>query len=345
MTAHIYPWLQGHWQQLMRQRQQQCMPHAMLFRGFAGLGKTDLAASLAHAVLCQSPVENTNPSSGEFEGEACGICDSCRLIAAGTHPDLYRVKPLPPVASKSKNPVLSIRIDAVRELCHRLGHTSQMSGYRVAIIEQADMMNIAAANSLLKTLEEPGNNTLILLVSASPERLPVTIRSRCQSLNFFTPDYSQVEGWLMQQGTFSDSNACRQAFRLAHDAPLAAIATPEETEQRNLLGCALLSRFNNENVLDYSLKLSQGNKQQLLGWFLDWVNDLVYLSGINHPDVAESRLVHLAHREQLTLLAGGVNTKRLFELHAQVLQALQHGSIALNAQLLWENLLLSWDNL
>ena len=109
---------------------------------------------------------------------ACGNCESCKLINAGTHPDLRLLKPTPPATSTSKNPVLSIKIDALRDMYRVLSETSQFGGYRIAVIEDADKMPVQAANSLLKTLEEPGKDTLLLLVSSHPHHLPVTIRSR-----------------------------------------------------------------------------------------------------------------------------------------------------------------------
>ncbi len=342
----IYPWLLPQWQQLMARRQQQRLPHAMLFSGSTGLGKTDLAYALGHSLLCRSPAGATNNNqSGAVSGQACGVCDSCLLLAAGTHPDFYTIKPTPPKKSKSKNPVLNIRIDTIRELCHRLSQTSQMSGYRIVIIERADIMNTAAANSLLKTLEEPGNNTLLILLSASLNRLPVTIRSRCQQLKFGNPAYSQVENWLMQHGEYKQSETCRHAFRLAHDAPLAALAVAGELEHRQLLASALLAKSNGDYILDYSLKLSQCDKQQLLGWMLDWVNDLVYLSANAAGEIEKSRIINQANSKQLEQLVQCVDRNRLFSLQSQILQILQQGSIALNPQLLWENLLLSWNNL
>ncbi len=351
----IYPWLLPQWQQIMARKQQQHLPHALLFSGYRGLGKTELAYALGHALLCCPAVNVTSNKPdktklGNHKAEiatdqACGVCNNCLLLAAGTHPDLYSIKPTPPKKSKSKTPVLNIRIDAIRELCHRLNQTSQMSGYRIAIIEQADIMNTAAANSLLKTLEEPGDNTLLILVSAAPNRLPATIRSRCQQVKFSQPEYSQVKNWLMHHGGFKTTTTCQYAFRLVHNAPLAALVVAKESEQRQLLASALLTKLNAESILDYSLKLSQCDKQQLLGWMLDWVNDLVYLSNNRVSEINQSRIINQANSTPLKQLAKNVDNNRLFSLQSQLLQTLQQGSIALNPQLLWENLLLSWDTL
>ena len=350
-TNEVYPWLWSQWQQLMTLQQQQRLPHALLFAGASGLGKTALAHALGHLLLCQQPVVGAHGYP-----EACGVCSSCKLLEAGTHPDYYSIQPRPPEKSKSKQPVLNIRIDVIRQLCSRLSQTSQMNGYRIAVLEQADTMNHAAANSLLKTLEEPGQNTLLILLTAFPNRLPVTIRSRCQQLNFPVPAFSTVRDWLLEKGQFDNEEMCQQAFKLSHDAPLAALNIAAQSEHRELLAKALLARFNNETVLDYSLKLSQCNKQQLLSWMLDWVSDLIYLKNASQLRVSdkdnqsesmtiEQRVVNRSYYRQLSSIAQKANPQRIFDLHSQILQTPQQGSIALNAQLLWENLLLSWDNL
>ena len=192
-TDMIYPWQDRQWQQLMRQRQQQRLAHALLFQGPAGIGKKQCARTLAQALLCQQP---------DASGFACGRCEACHLVNAGTHPDYRVLEPTPPATSTSTNPVLTIKIDALRDLYRALSETSQFGGYRVAVIQDADKMPTQAANSLLKTLEEPGSDTLMVLVSSHPQRLPVTIRSRCQAIRFEVPETRfgpRMARWLWYQ--------------------------------------------------------------------------------------------------------------------------------------------------
>ena len=334
--AIIYPWLQSQWSQVMVLQQQQHLPHAMLLTGSHGLGKTEFAHALGQALLCRSPL------SDDVAGQACGKCHQCSMVAAGTHPDFYIIKPAPPKNSKSKHPILTIRIESIRDLCSKLSQTSQMSGYRIAIIEQADKMNAAAANALLKTLEEPGDNTLLILLSTDTSRLPATIRSRCQQFKFVSPSFPQVENWLQLNGDFSDTASCQQAFQLSHHAPLTTLEVAGQWPQRELLASALLAESRHEDILDYALKLSQADRHSLLGWMLDWVNDLARLSMV--PDSRE-QVINQASIQPLTQLARLVDRPGLFRLQTQLLQTLQQGSIALNPQLLWENLLLSWKHL
>ena len=123
----IYTWQNKQWEMLLSQLQSDRMPHALLLQGREGIGKQDFANHLAKSVLCSQTVK---------KGSACGQCESCRVFEAETHPDLIRIKPLPPEKSKSKTPVLNIKIDAIRNLCEKVTRTSQFEGYRVAIIER-----------------------------------------------------------------------------------------------------------------------------------------------------------------------------------------------------------------
>lgn len=325
----IYPWQGLQWQQLDRQRQQDRLAHALLLQGPAGTGKKHFAGELANALLCSQP---------DSSGMPCTHCESCKLFRAGTHPDFRRLKPTPPATSTSKNPVLSIKIDALREMYRALSETSQFGGYRIAVIEDADRMPVQAANSLLKTLEEPGRDTLLLLVSSHPHHLPVTIRSRCQVMRFRVPDADASAEWLMQSGVTD----VRTALKLAHGAPLLARDFIENhAEERELLVRALNAGAKGESSIQYAQKLAQMPRDYLLTWLLDWVCDLGRL-------LTCGRDVDLVNEDQRKLLearARSADTARVFSLHDQIHSLIKAEGIALNQQLLWENLLIFWDNI
>ncbi len=333
----IYPWQQSQWQQINQLLKSERLPHAMILLGNQGLGKADFATSLANAVLCQQPTADY---------QACGVCKSCLLLTANSYPDLYHIKPAAPPNSKSKNPVKSIRIDDIRVLCDKLNQTSQYGGYRVAILEQAENMTLSAANSLLKTLEEPGKNVLILLVTARPHRLPVTIRSRCQTLRFSEPDENLSLEWLQQnrhtQNTTDQlQQALRLALRQAHGSPLAALEHLQEIDFHQLLSEAMTAGISGKNSLDYAAKLTKFTKIQTLEGMLNWASDLSKLLACGpHVDIINEQ-----DRTKLQALANKVNEQRLFRFYDQLNFNLLHSSISVNEQLLWENLLLSWDNL
>ncbi|MDT8282044.1 MAG: DNA polymerase III subunit delta' [Gammaproteobacteria bacterium] len=330
----IFPWQQSQWQQINQQISAQRLPHALFLHGNQGLGKTDFARSLASALLCQQP---------GYDHQACGKCSSCLLLAADTHPDLHYLKPVAADNTKSQKPALNIRIDDVRALCNKLNKTSQFSGYRVAILEQADQLTIAASNSLLKTLEEPGDGVLIILTSARSHRLPVTIRSRCQSLRFTLPTEEQALSWLQKNQPDSNmsSEQLKFALKYSYGSPLAALTALQSSEQHQMLAEAMTAGASGKTSLEYAAKLAKYSKLQILEGMLIWTSDLTRLI-ICGP---ETDIFNEPCRNKLQAMAKTVNQQRLFHFNEQLNFNILHASIAINEQLLWENLLLSWDNL
>lgn len=149
--------------------------HAYLFSGPRGVGKTTVARLLAMAVNC----------SAEPAGRPCGECESCLLVRSGSHPDVMELD------AASHNSV-----EDIRELRERTGLASLMGGVRVFILDEAHMLSKAAANALLKTLEEPPPHLLFILATTEPERLPPTILSRCQHFRFRRLTDEQIQGKL-----------------------------------------------------------------------------------------------------------------------------------------------------
>jgi len=181
------PWHAADWSRLQARRQRDALPHALLLCGPAGLGKRAFAQRFVHGLLCERAQD----------GEACGRCRSCLLLDAGTHPDMVT---LTFGLRRDGTPRTEIVIEQIRELSARLAMSSQFGGWQVALIDPADAMNAAAANALLKTLEEPSGQTLLVLLADAPWRLPQTIRSRCQRIEFNVPPPAEAQAWLQGQG-------------------------------------------------------------------------------------------------------------------------------------------------
>ncbi|MCW8955264.1 MAG: DNA polymerase III subunit delta' [Gammaproteobacteria bacterium] len=316
----VYHWQQSQWQQLQAQIRAQRLAHALLLTGQEGLGKRQFAEQLAASLLCRH-VDNNN--------QACGSCDACHLLAADTHPDMLRLEP----EERGK----AIKVDDVRSLCQTLSLTSQFSGYKVAIIDPAEQMNINAANSLLKTLEEPTAQTLLILVTASVDRLPVTIRSRCQTIHFQQPPQALSQQWLAEQGVEGD---LALLLKLAHGSPLLAqmLADQALIEQRQSLMNALLGVAANKPVTGFSDALAKSSQAYLLGWLYDWISDLLKL----HQLGDESGLVHIDLVQEMKRLVKLSRVESLFALLDEVIKLRQLQSIPLNAQMLWEDLLIEW---
>lgn len=174
------------------------LPHALLLVGAEGLGKAAFAENVARRLLCESP---------RSSGGACGECQACHWIAGGNHPDFRHVKPESDEdaeegareRSKKRGPGL-IRIDQIRELESFVFVGSHRMGRRVVLLTEAEAMNGPAANSLLKILEEPPPSVYFILVSSRSKALLPTIRSRCRTLAFPTPERGTAAALLAQAG-------------------------------------------------------------------------------------------------------------------------------------------------
>ncbi|HEV7776178.1 MAG TPA: DNA polymerase III subunit delta' [Luteibacter sp.] len=196
---NLRPWHREAWSRLQTRRQRGALPHALLLAGPAGLGKRDFLQLLVRGLLCQRPED----------GLPCTTCRSCLLFAAGSHPDYVALG-----LGLRKDGVTrsEIVVDQIRDLSQRLSMSSQFGGWQVASIDPADVMNAAAANALLKTLEEPAPSTMLVLVADAPWRLPATIRSRCQRIDFAIPPREESLAWLAGQGVADAATALDAAF-------------------------------------------------------------------------------------------------------------------------------------
>lgn len=157
------------------------LAHALLFTGPPGVGKRTLAIALAQAVNCLGP----NPS------EPCGLCSACRKIKRGVHPDFIELEP--------EGRLRTIKIERVRELRNQAAFRPYEGRTKVFIVREADRMGTEAANAMLKTLEEPPPDTLIILTSPEESDLLPTIVSRCLRLNLAPLPEAAIENWLIRE--------------------------------------------------------------------------------------------------------------------------------------------------
>jgi len=164
------------------------IPHAYLFTGIPGIGKTSMAMALTMALNCDSPVD----------GDGCGRCPSCRKIMLGNFPDFLSIKILP----DRKN----ILIEQIRELNRELGF-APFAKYRVCVIHQAETMTDEAANSFLKTLEEPPPGNILILNAKEPRDLLPTIVSRCQRVAFQPLPIKDMVNWLVKEKDLDEEKA------------------------------------------------------------------------------------------------------------------------------------------
>ncbi|MCS4269908.1 MULTISPECIES: DNA polymerase III subunit delta' [Raoultella] len=205
-----YPWLRPPFEQLVTSYQAGRGHHALLLQALPGMGGDALLYALCRYLMCRQP-----------EGhKSCGHCHSCQLMQAGTHPDYYTLVP-----EKGKS---ALGIDAVREVNEKLYERSRLGGAKVVWISDAALLTDAAANALLKTLEEPPENTWFFLACQEPARLLATLRSRCRLYHLAPPAESYGLAWLEREVTL-EQNALLAALRLSANAPAAALELLEES--------------------------------------------------------------------------------------------------------------------
>ena len=197
------PWQLTAMEQLQVAAESQRLPHGLLLHGLPGSGLKTFAGALARLLSCSAPTGVV----------PCGSCRSCTLNEAGHHPDLRRLEP------EKRGAVISV--NQVRDAIEFGQQTAQMGGRRLLLIAPAENMNVYAANSLLKLLEEPGDNMVLILLTYATNGLLPTIRSRCQSIQVPTPGDAEAIKWL--EAMTGDRHRAEQALAIKPNRPVAAL--------------------------------------------------------------------------------------------------------------------------
>ena len=305
MDNKLYPWQQDQWDYFIRLQQSNTLPHAILLSGPEGIGKHDFANNICEAILCQQVADT---------GFACGQCKHCLLMEANTYPDFVHVQP-----EEDKN---TISIDEIRELIAKLHLTKHFESKKIALIEHADCMNTNAANALLKTLEEPPDDTIIILVTSAPLKLSATIRSRCQFVAFHSPTQEQALSWLKSTAAGTD---WEPLLRVAQGAPLQAMQyhQTELLDQRIAVVQGFLEVFEaNSDPIDIAGRIEAIPFSLCFQWIQTVIVDLLRIKGVENPITLENpdfyrSLLALAPRMQVPLLLEFwelvIERKRIFD--------------------------------
>jgi len=331
------PWQEDSLKALLARRER--MPHALLLTGRAGIGKVEFARGVAQSLLCEQPA---------VSGLACGVCPACGWFRECNHPDYREVLPenlvedepgaeAPATDAKPEKKSAQITIQQIRDLQQLITLTTHRAGWRVLVLHPAEAMNPQAANALLKTLEEPTPNTLMLLVTDQAGRLMATVRSRCQIVTVPTPDVDAARNWLASeglQGAQADSLLAQ-----AGGAPLLAKEWADEdwqAQRRQVLSA--LSEPGRADWLQLAGTLEKADLKAVLHWVHTWCCDLILAQHTDtirhHPDFAKP----------LRALAARSPRMPLFRLESELRLMRRHVQHPLNARLWLEQLLLSYSH-
>lgn len=341
----LYPWQQDEWRQLARLRD--FLPHAILFYGPEGIGKTIFAERFAQSLLCETPVA---------DGQPCDQCISCGWFGQYSHPDFRRVRPeiledsvdtenddaaeaadsRKSSAKSVRAPSKEIKIDQIRALSDFMNISTHRQGKRVIMLYPAEALNSAAANSLLKTLEEPAPGTVFLMVSNGIDRLLPTILSRCRKFALGIPAREEALAWLAGQEVADAEVWLAEQGGAPLTAHSLAQSGSRETMDEFL---AQLAKPTIEGALRTADRLQKIPLTELVAWLQRWLYDLfsVKLSGrIRYYPRYRSELAALVGRAEAGALLKALksaNDRRAIAQHP------------LSAKLFIEDMLLDYSTI
>jgi DNA polymerase-3 subunit delta' len=319
----VHPWNEALWQDLTRDRSR--LPHALLLHGPRGVGKRDFALAMAKWLLCESPSEIG----------ACGHCKSCGWFEQGAHPDFRLVEPASDsdrAEESGKKSSKLITISEIRELGDFLGLVSHQGGWRVVVIQPAELMNPAAGNALLKTLEEPPVGVLLILVAHQPRRLLPTVRSRCRKVALRLPSRDQAWDWLAANGLPQAVSALDEVG----GAPLLALdhSEPDRLERRRRFLATLAAP--DASSLSQLAQEFQQRLDESWGWLSRWLYDVLAIQAAGSPRYFPEQ------RTDLERLANRAQPVALWQFQRELLGAGRWLRHPLNGQLLLESWLLRY---
>jgi len=318
-----YPWLRPAYEQLVANHQAGRGHHALLIHALPGMGDDALIYAISRWLMCQQP-------DGQ---KSCGKCRACQLMQAQTHPDYYLPEP-----EKGK---AALGIDAVREVTEKLYDRARLGGAKVVWLKDAEQLTEAAANALLKTLEEPPENTWFMLGCRNPDRLPATLRSRCLYWHLSPPEDRWSEAWLARECDAPQPQRIA-ALRLTGGAPAAALALLQQAAwpQRQGLAEHLEQAVNNRDALMLLPDLHHDDVSMRLHWLA-----ALLLDALKCGQGAGAYITHVDLIAHSQLLAASLSVSTLQSMLTMLLRCREQlASVAgLNRELMLTELLLNWE--
>ncbi|MCY4404057.1 MAG: DNA polymerase III subunit delta' [Candidatus Poribacteria bacterium] len=257
---------------------------AYLFSGEQGIGKETVALYFANLILCESPTDVTS----------CGECRACRKIKNGNHPDLRIIRP----------DGAQIKIDQIRHLQQQIVYQPLEGERKIYIIANTEKMNDSAANSLLKTLEEPPASSTIILLTENLKTMLPTIRSRCQILTFYPMPTEELSDALLDRFSI-DTDGASAAAVLSQGVVGKAITLID----KGIRDSGTIPEIMAETNLLAAFRLAEEfeNEQERLDDLITWYRDLMLVQ----QDAPKEYLTHTDALEQLQTLVSHYSINRI----------------------------------
>jgi len=297
--------------------------HAYLFVGMEGVGKKTIALDLAKAIHCSA-------AAGDF----CGECADCARIQDGNHPDVRIIEPL---AGKKE-----ISIQQIRELEKELNFRSFSGKKKIAILDPATLMNLSAQNALLKTLEEPPRDSLLILIAANGGALLPTLRSRCLRISFGPLARDLISGFLVsRKGLAAETAEFLAAMSLGSLGAVVSIDTQELLERRGewvrLISGLRAGDYRAATDAAEALAGSKEDSLRFLEWIESWFRDLLVYSVTQN----QQAVVNVDMLPQIQQQSATADCERLFSRIGEAKAAVGGIQRNLNRRMVIEDLLLN----
>ena len=310
ITPRLYPWQHDTWQNWQHYLTQSKVPHALLVHGGRGCGVDDFALRLCCSLLCIS----------DNDSKPCLKCEGCRLFLTGNHPDYLMIE-----AERDQ-----IKIEQVRYAINFLQLSRHYLCHKIVFFREVDNLNYAAANSLLKTLEEPPAASIILMTCRQPSTLLPTIRSRCHRIYIKEPGTEAIT-WLATQMSISEEDA-RQKLIHSNNKPLIALKQTSDKSDK-LLFHEELERWVAKQITTHDFVDQWYDKpaDEIQQWLLEHLQRTI---------IKQAKEMSLNQTNSTSTKANPTNL--LYWLHHRQVERCRLAKQNINPRLLLEGGLLEW---
>lgn len=320
-SAIFIPWHEKIWENFSNARIQNHLPHALLITGAKGTGKELFSDRVVKSLLCTQLINS----------EACNQCTSCKTYNSNANPDYLEVSLL-----EGKQ---QITVDQIRQLSQFLNFTRSFEGYRVVLIRSIEKMNRNAANSLLKSLEEPTGNTIIILISDNISSVLPTIKSRCQKLFLPQPSREIALSWLQEANKNNKKTDLKELLELSNGSPIGALDIPENMllEKKDFSDDIFSVLNGKKSIIEIAKKWEKYDLDTLLNWQISWAS-----MAIKKALITQSNTLNINDLPEY--LARKTIPIKLWLLYSSLVKQKQYIHTSVNTLIFVEKMVMLWLN-